>query len=353
MLPENRREKIFYNALNLALESNHRELKKVKEKNGSWEKSWEDYRRSHQTNIVPEKEFEKLESNNIRLILFEDENFPNLLKEIPWPPHGIYILGLAEIPNKNLLGIVGTRKATLAGRETARFFARKIAEAGFTIVSGLALGIDTESHKGALDGNQKTIAVLAAGLDSFYPKINTELAKKIIESQGSIISEYPLGSPALPHRFLERNRLVSGLSGGILIIEAPEKSGALATARFALDQNREIFVVPGPITHPNFKGSNQLIREGAALITSPEEIIEVLAPELLTATESEKGEKLKSSASTDEEKIIIEALLKVGKPVNIDKLAELTNLNAKIINQTASFLIIKNLIKETENGYTL
>ena len=171
-------------------------------------------------------------------------------------------------------------------------------------------------------------------------------------SHGAIISEYPLGSPALPHRFLERNRLVSGLSNGVLIIEAPERSGSLATARFALDQNREVFVVPGPITHPNFKGSNQLIREGAALITSPEEIIEVLAPELLTANDSERIEKLTLDA-TNEEKLILEALLKTGKPVNIDKIAELTNLNAKIINQTVSFLIIKNLIKETENGYTI
>jgi len=352
MAEKNQKEKASYNALNLALESNHRELKKLKEKNNSWEKSWEEYASSNKTSLDPEKEFQKVEAQNLRLLLAEDDDFPELLKEIPWPPHGIYLLGQSEIPNKNLLGIVGTRKATSTGKEIARSFAREIAKTGFTIISGLALGIDTESHLGALDAQKQTLAVLATGLDSIYPKINTALAKKIIQNGGAIISEYPLESPALPHRFIERNRLISGLSNGILIVEAPEKSGALATARFALDQNREIFVIPGPINHPNFKGSNRLIREGAALVTSPEEIIEVLAPELLSLNKTSVEEKLKL-ATTPEEKIVVEALLKAGKPVNIDKIAELTNLNAKITNQVVSFLIIKNLIKETENGYTI
>lgn len=349
MPEQNKSEKVFYNALSLALESNYRQLKKLKEQNGTWEKSWKNYANSNQTNLDPEKEFEKLAQKNIHLLLLEDSDFPSLLKEIPWPPYGIYILGSKTISNEKHISLVGTRKATLAGRETARSFAKKLAESGFVIVSGLALGIDTESHKGALDERKPTIAVIATGLDSIYPKINTELAKEILKQKGAIISEYPLGSPALPHRFLERNRLVSGLSNGILIIEAPERSGSLATARFALDQNREVFVIPGPITHPNFKGSNQLIRQGAALVTSPEEIIEILAPELITKSESQK---IPSDVST-EEKIILEVLLKSGKPVNIDKIAELTNLNAKIINQGLSFLIIKNLIKETENGYTI
>ncbi len=343
------KERVSYNALNLSLESNHRELKKLKEKNGSWEKSWAAYSHINPTSLDPEKEFEKLAQKNIHLLLLEDEDFPNLLKEIPWPPHGIYLLGQKEIPNQNLLSIVGTRKATSAGKEIARSFAKKLTETGFTIVSGLALGIDTESHKGALESQKTTLAVIATGLDSIYPKINTELAKEILAQNGAIISEYPLGSPALPHRFLERNRIVSGLSQGTLIIEAPERSGSLATARFALDQNREVFVIPGPITHPNFKGSNQLIRQGATLITSPEEILEVLAPNLIAQS---KSGKIPSDVSI-EEKTILEVLLKSGKPVNIDKIAELTNLNAKIINQNLSFLVMKDLIKETESGYSI
>lgn len=351
MAAEKLEEKIAYNALNLALESSHRQLKNLKEASGSWKNAWENYSRLHPTEIDPTIEFKKLEDRKICLVLFEEDEFPKLLKEIPWPPHGLYILGRKEIPTETL-GIVGTRKATLAGKETARLFSKQMAEAGFAIVSGLALGIDTESHRGALEANRPTFAVLATGLDSFYPRINSTLAKMIAEKNGALLSEYPLGSPALPHRFLERNRIISGLSRSLLIIEAPESSGSLATARFALDQNRDIFVIPGPISHPNFKGSNELIRQGAALVTSSEEIIEQLNPALLIAAKPNPTD-IVNKVSSDEEKAILGILMKAGKPVNIDKIMELTNLNAKITNQVLSFLIIKNLAKETENGYTL
>lgn len=346
------KEKIFYNCLSLALESNHRELKKIREKNGSWEKSWKNYILSHQTSLNPENEFKKLKSKKIELLLIEDKNFPPLLKEIPWPPYGIYIQGSLENLQERNIAIVGTRKATSSGKEIAFSFSKQLSEYGLGIISGLALGIDTESHKGALENSGATFAVLALGLDSVYPKTNTDLSRRIIEKGGALISEYPLQSPAFPNRFLERNRIISGLSNATLIIEAPENSGALATARFALDQNREIFVIPGPIYHPNFKGSNKLIRDGATLVTSPEEIIEIISPELLKHKNQKKG-SLIQNASTPEEKIVLDILLKSGKTVNIDKIVELTNLNAKIINQTLSFLVIKNIVKETENGYTL
>ena len=199
------------------------------------------------------------------------------------------------------IAIVGTRRATPDGKSTARRFAAELARAGIVIVSGLAFGVDAAAHEGCLDAEGKTVAVLACGLANIYPRNNEPLAKKILAQGGAIISEYPPDMPAYPSRFLERNRIVSGLSKGTLVIEAPERSGSLATARFALEQNRDVFVVPGPIAHPNFKGSHALIRQGAELVTTPEDILESYG----IAREKSIGAEF---AGTPEEKAILEFL---------------------------------------------
>ncbi|MBI3589441.1 MAG: DNA-protecting protein DprA [Candidatus Liptonbacteria bacterium] len=342
-------EEIFYNAATLVKWSNFRELENLKKKYSTWQKVWASLSTEVKKSCSPEKEWAKLEKAGVSLTLSHHPHFPALLKEIPWTPFGIYSLGNLNKINQTSLAIVGTRKASESGREIAKKFARKIAGWGINVISGLALGIDAKSHEGALEAKGYTVAVIASGLDKLYPKTNEKLAQKILGSGGAIISEYPLGSPSLPQRFIERNRLVSGLAHGLLVIEAPQGSGALATTRFALDQNRDVFVVPGPITHPNFIGSHELIRQGAALVTKPEEILEILAPALLEKENSPR----RVNPETEEEKIILEVLLKSGKPVTIDKIIELTNLNAKIINQTLSFLTLKNSIQETDQGYTL
>ena len=209
----------------------------------------------------------------IKKITLRDSSYPSLLREIPDPPAVLYILG--DLPDENIprLAIVGTRKATSNGCLIAKTLARELSEAGFIIVSGLAMGIDTAGHEGVVASQGKTIAVLGNGLNEIYPRLNKNLAEEILKLDGAIISEYPPAEPAFPSNFLARNRIVSGLCLGTIVIEAPERSGSLVTARLALEQNREVFIVPGPANHPNYAGSHQLIREGARLIVSAKDIL--------------------------------------------------------------------------------
>src|SRR3989344_6570469 len=225
-----------YHALNLAYVSNYEALKKILGIHGSWHKAWLALQNDFGSfpfgkRIDADLEWLKLAHNDVRLVLNADKNFPALLKEIPWSPHGLYMRGAELNDADKLIAIVGTRKASSHGKKIATQFARSLAENGLTVVSGLALGIDAAAHEGTLEAKGKTIAVLANGLDGIYPRQNEKLAEKILESGGALISEYPIGAPSLAHRFIERNRIVSGLSLGTIIVEAPKESGALATAR--------------------------------------------------------------------------------------------------------------------------
>ncbi len=340
------REHIFYNAINTALESNYKKLMRCLEKFGSWEAAWEHASMAEKRDINPEAEWERLKKLGIALIMRGDEEFPALLEEIPWHPFGIYLRG--RLPkNEFSLAVVGTRKATIEGKSIAKKFSRELAERHFAIISGLALGIDAAAHDGCLEAEGKTVAVLANGLDSIYPKTHHSLAKKILEKNGALISEYPPGAPPFPARFLERNRIVSGLSRGTLVVEAPERSGSLVMARFAMDQNREVFVIPGPISHPNFQGSNRLIRNGAQLVTRFEDILETFE----IAAETETGDAIK--LESDAERLIYAALQKLSRPTDVEAVMEITNLTVTDANTALSFLIIKNIVKEVEGGYTL
>lgn len=286
----------------------------------------------------------------------ENPNFPYLLKEIQNPPSKIFVLGNIPDEQKPKIAIVGTRKATLEGRLIAKKIAQKLAEFNIVIVSGLAMGIDTAAHEGALVGKGKTIAVLACGLDTIYPRQNENLAKKIIESNGAIISEYPIGAPAYPDQFLARNRIVSGLSIATIVIEAPIDSGALVTARLAAEQGREVFVFPGPINHPNYRGSHKLIRDGAILVSSLEDILEDLN---LGTSDAPNIDKINFRISDvqkikDETQLLVfKTIQEAGKPINIDKIIELTKLEPQIANQTIALLLIDGFIKEAEKGYVI
>ncbi|MEK7162721.1 MAG: DNA-processing protein DprA [Patescibacteria group bacterium] len=302
----------------------------------------------------------KLKEQEIKTISQNSGDFPFLLKEIPNPPSKIFILGnlLNNSSNdKQKIAIVGTRKATIEGRLIAKKIAQRLAELDIVVVSGLAMGIDTAAHEGALAGNGKTIAVLACGLNIIYPRQNENLAKRIIDSGGAIISEYPIGAPAMPHQFLERNRIVSGLSIATIVIEAPIDSGALVTARLAAEQGREVFIFPGPINHPNYRGSHKLIRDGARLVASIEDILEDLQLQIsnfqfpISKQISNKLQNFKFQ--TNEEKIILKIFQDSGQPLNIDKIVSLTKLEPQIINQAIATLIIQGIIKETEKGYAI
>lgn len=297
-------------------------------------------------------------SQKIKIIRKKDDDYPLLLKEIPNAPEKIFFLGNLQnkqINDKFKIAIVGTRRATLDGRILAKELAKKLVENEAIIVSGLAMGIDTAAHQGTVEANGKTIAVLANGLDLIYPAQNENLAKKILEFGGAIISEYPAGTPALPHQFLERNRIVSGLCDATIIIEAPERSGSLVTARLAAEQGREVLVFPGPIRHPNYKGSHKLIRDGARLVASIEDVLEDLG--LNNKQLKQKNENLLKLPlnifENKEEEIIFKTIKNSNKPLDIDRIIKLTKLEPQRANQTIAFLIIKGIIKETEKGYII
>lgn len=333
-------ESKFYNVLNIALDSNYPELKNLFSHYGSWQKAWKNV---SGPKADADKEWRKLESLDIELRLQNDENFPAVLKEIPWPPFGIYIKG--NFPEESFkIGIVGTRKATDIGKSIARKIGGDLAKSGIAVVSGLALGIDEAAHKGVVEAGGKTIAVLAVGLDRVYPQQNSGLAKKIFSDGGCIISEYPVGAISYPNRFIERNRIISGLSSAVVIIEAPEKSGALATAKFALEQNREIFVVPGPAGHINYVGSHELIRAGARLAASAKEILEDLNLEI-------QPEERNISDLSAKQKDIFAVLEKAGHPLDVDKISELLKIGISELNKEMTFLLLKGIIKEGGGKY--
>ncbi len=286
----------------------------------------------------------------IKSIYAKEPGFPSLLKEIQNPPSKIFILG--KLPSDPPAGgpkiaVVGTRRATLQGRLLAKEIAKKLAEKGIIIVSGLAMGIDTSAHEGALLANGQTIGVLACGLDNIYPRQNENLAKHIIENDGAIISEYPVGTEAFKNHFLERNRIISGLCIATIIIEAPQESGALVTARLAAEQGREVFVVPGGINNPNYYGSHKLIRDGARLVGSIDDIFEDLGIDIHQPKLAFEKIKDKNQSA------IFQTIQEAGEALNIDKIIELTKLEPQIVNQSLALLIIQGIIKETEKGYTI
>jgi DNA processing protein len=209
------------------------------------------------------------------VLTLADAAYPKQLLEIPDPPPLIYVTGSVELLASPALAVVGSRNATPQGLQNARAFARALSEAGFAIVSGLALGVDAEAHRGGLEGRGATIAVLGTGIDVVYPQRNRSLADEIA-SRGTLASEFPLGTEPLAGNFPRRNRLISGLSRGCLVVEAALDSGSLITARLAADQGREVFAIPGSIHSPLSKGCHALIKQGAKLVDSAQDVLEEL-----------------------------------------------------------------------------
>ena len=299
-----------------------------------------DYIISKRKEINPEKEFEKLAAENINVITIKDKEYPLLLKEIYEPPALFYYRGNKEVLKETCLAIVGSRHMTDYGKSVIPEIISGLIQKNIVIVSGLALGIDAESHRSALNSGGKTIAVLGSGVDekTIYPSFNRTLAKNIINKGGLILSEYPTGTLPFPHYFPERNRIISGLSKGVLVVEAAEKSGALITARLALEQNREVFAIPGNIHQPYSFGPNRLIQMGAKLVLSAEDIFEELNIAFLKETKQE----LPLSAST-EEALILDALSK--EPLQIDQISKKTKLASSKVSATLSIMEIEGRVK--------
>lgn len=207
-------------------------------------------------------------------ITIQDKNYPPLLKEIHDPPQELYVWGNLKPKEKYPLAVVGTRNVSQYGKQVTTELVTELAKQGLTIISGLALGIDGLAHQSALDTNARTIAVLGSGFYHLYPREHKKLAENIVKSGGAVITEYPPDAKPTQKTFPARNRIIAGLALGVLVIEAPMRSGALITARHALEQNREVFAVPGSIYNKNSDGTNNLIKMGAKPVTNPEDILE-------------------------------------------------------------------------------
>ncbi len=275
------------------------------------------------------------------------KHYPKRLLEIHTSPEILYCRGNLKLLNSLSFGVVGTRKLTSYGKEAARSITTDLAKNGFTIVSGLALGIDAVAHKAALDSNAKTIAVLGSGIDDtcIYPETNFSLAKEILDKDGLIISEYPIGTPGYKSNFPERNRIISGLSVGVLIVEADKASGSLITARCALDQNRDVFAVPGSIFSSKSIGPNSLIQKGAKLVTSARDILEEYEqnPQLFEA-------KKNTLSTKDPIQIKILDILDIKGPSPVDEITKELGDETRKIATALSMLEIAGYIKITGEG---
>jgi len=288
----------------------------------------------------------------IKTVKIEDKKYPGLLKKIKDPPPLLYYIGKLPQEKEICFAIVGTRRYSLYGKKIALEISGRLAEAGLSIVSGLAPGIDTFAHLAALENQGRTIAVLGTGLDkkSFYPKENIKLAQKIVEKGGCLISEYPPGTRGTRFTFPQRNRIIAGLSQGVLVIEAKQKSGSLITANFAKREKRKLFAVPGSIYSLNSKGPHLLIKKGAKLAEKPEDIIKELGLNLkLRPSLDKNGKRERLSA---EEELILQALK--GQILEINKIIEKTKLSAQKANTALAILEIKGRVKNLGgNNYSL
>ena len=260
------------------------------------------------------------------VLILTDERYPALLRETYDPPIVIYCLGdVASAFSQPAIAIVGSRRCSTYGRNVAEKLSRELAERGVTVVSGLARGIDSAAHRGALDGRGLTVGVMGTGLDAVYPKENRKLAARIAE-QGALVTEFPLATPPVSQNFPFRNRVISGLALGVMIVEGAERSGSLITARLAYEQGRDVFAVPGNITSAKSFGPNYLIKDGAKLVQTWRDVVEELPTDMKAAILSaERGEQTAKQARvdvvelTDPERRVLK-MLKVDDPVHIDLL---------------------------------
>ena len=275
----------------------------------------------------------------INKITIEDGNYPKLLKEIKDSPEVLYLRGEIK-PDENCFGIVGTRRCSSYGKQVALEIAGDLAEAGLIIVSGLAPGIDTFCHQAVVERKKRTIAVLGTGIDekSIYPQSNLKLARKILETGGALISEYSSGTPGLKQNFPQRNRIISGLSLGVLVIEAKKISGSLITAEWAKKQGRKVFAIPGSIHSLNSKGCHYLIKQGAKLVENANDILKELNLNLLIYEINRIA-----GGENEQENLILDTLKE--ETLYIDKIIEKTKLSAAQVASTLAILEIKGRVR--------
>ncbi len=280
------------------------------------------------------------DSNDYCTIPIGDEDYPELLTQLRDPPQLLYVKGNVDTLHLPALAIVGSRNPTNGGERNAFEFSRHMAGCGFCIVSGLAQGIDSAAHRGAIDAGSSTVAFLGHGIDIVYPQSNRELADEIVQS-GALVSEYPPGTPPLKAYFPQRNRLISGLSLGTLVVEAARRSGSLITARLAAEQGREVFALPGSIHNPMARGCHQLLRDGAKLVESADDIMAELRPLATHVLQNRMESTSKEVDQKNDDKEYVKLRENLGDdPIGIDELVDASGLT---IDQVSSMLLILEL----------
>lgn len=295
--------------------------------------------------IDPEKYFDEIKKSGVNIITIFDEDYPNSLKNIYDPPTVLFFKGNLEKDLKKTIGVVGTRKITTYGKIVTEDFTKGLVEAGFVIISGLARGVDTIAHSVAVKNSGQTIAVLGGGINKIFPAENISLAQKIANGFGAVVSEFPPDYPSLPGNFPSRNRIIAAFSQAVLVTEAAEDSGSLITARLALDFGKEVFAIPGPITSSLSLGPANLIKQGAKLTTSVDEILEDLGVERVMSKEL----RVRSEENlSKDEKVILEILDLEQK--HIDEICRDLNLNVALVSASLVKMEIKGLVKNLGGG---
>lgn len=296
--------------------------------------------------VNADSDFEYMNRYGLEIVTIADNYYPEKLKAIFDPPYILYYSGAIDLLNNFCISVVGSRKPTSYGIFAANKFSGELAVNGATIVSGLAVGIDTCAHKAAIESGGKTIGVLGTSFDNIYPRSNQSFVKDIISKGNLILSEYPLSKKTMPYHFVQRNRLISAIGEGLVVIEAGEKSGTLTTVDFALEQGRSVFSVPGNINSRNSFGTNYLIKTGAKLITDIEDILEEYPEHKILNKIVKKDDFLDLS----ENEMRVMEVLKFKGVQNIEKIAFFTNIKIKDIIGILSVLEIKGVVKELGNG---
>jgi len=284
-------------------------------------------------------ELARLERAGVRLITWHSPDYPELLKNVYHPPPVLYLRGALAPADAWAVAIVGTRRATAYGKEAARHLADSLARAGVTVVSGLARGIDAMAHQAAIEAGGRTIAVLGSGVDVAYPAENRRLMQRIAE-QGVVMSEYALGTPPEASNFPPRNRIISGLSLGVIVVEAGERSGALITADFAAEQGREVFAVPGNMFNRGSVGCNRLIQQGAKLVLGVDDVLEEL-----NLTQAAQQLELHTVVPENETESRLLGFLS-GEPTHVDEIVRQSDLNIAQVSSTLALMELKGMVRQ-------
>ncbi|OGO26554.1 MAG: DNA protecting protein DprA [Chloroflexi bacterium RBG_16_52_11] len=283
--------------------------------------------------------WDRIQGEGIQVLIWDDDAYPRRLKEIDQPPPVLYVRGEMIPSDEWAVAIVGTRRVTAYGRQVTQEVSSVLASSGVTVVSGLARGVDSLAHQAALEAGGRTLAVLGSGVDVVYPPEHRPLANKII-TNGALISDYPLGAQPDGINFPPRNRIISGLSLAVVIVEAGEKSGALITAEFAADQGRDVFAVPGNINAPQSVGCNRLIQQGARPLLNPGEVLEML--DLTMVYEHRSARRVLPSDATESQLLaVIER-----EPVHVDEIMAQTNLPVEKITAALALMELKGMVKQ-------